>query len=97
MCRTLGETARRLSEYQGRPKSNGKPDNLMKHLTRVDYIRTHVVDLQKRFGLATAPLVSGMIVVGSPQPMEMIPIPGGKDAITVRQDNLAAVPWNDGY
>jgi hypothetical protein len=97
MCRTLGETARRLSEYQGRPKSNGKPDNLMKHLTRVDYIRSHVGDLQKRFGLATAPSVSGMIVVGSPQPMEMITIPGGKDAITVRKDNLIAVPWNEGY
>ena len=97
MCRTLGETARRLSEYQGRPRSNGKPDNLMKHLTRVDYIRTHVSDLQKRFGLSTAPSVSGMIVVGSPQPMEMITIPGGKDAITVRKDNLAAVPWNAGY
>src|SRR3546814_17989896 len=26
MCRTLGETARRLSEYQGKPKSNGKPE-----------------------------------------------------------------------
>lgn len=97
MCRTLGETARRLSEYQGRPRSNGKPDNLMKHLTRVDYIRTHVSDLQKRFGLSTAPSVSGMIVVGSPQPMEMITIPGGKDAITVRKDNLAAVPWDTGY
>lgn len=97
MCRTLGETARRLSEYQGRPRSNGKPDNLMKHLTRVNYIRTHVCDLQKRFSLSTAPSVSGMIVVGSPQPMEMITIPGGKDAITVRKDNLAAVPWDAGY
>ena len=97
MCRTLGETARRLSEYQGRPRPNGKPDNLMKHLTRVDYVRTHVGDLQRRFGLSGTPSVSGMIVVGSPQPMEMIKIPGGKDAITVRKDNFAAVPWNEGY
>lgn len=94
MCRTLGETARRLSEYQGKTKSNGKPDNLMKHLTRVDYVRKHAIDLQKRFGLAEVPSVSGMIVVGSPQPMEMITIPGGKDAVTIRKDDLANVRWN---
>lgn len=97
MCRTLGETARRLSEYQGKPKSNGKPDNLMKHLARVDYIRKHAVDLQKRFHLQELPSVSGMVVVGSPQPMETITIPGGKDAITVRKEGLVAVPWNEGY
>lgn len=97
MCRTLGETARRLSEYQGKPKSNGKPDNLMKHLTRVDYLRAHAGDLQRRFGLSSVPSVSGLIVVGSPQPMEMIKIPGGKDAITVRRENLTEVPWNEGY
>lgn len=96
MCRTLGETARRLSEYQGKPKTNGKPDNLMKHLTRVAYVRKHAVDLQKRFGLAKIPSVSGMIVVGSPQPMETIAIPGGKDAVTIRKDDLASVQWNGG-
>ena len=96
LCRTLGETARRLSEYQGKPKSNGKPDNLMKHLTRVAYVRKHAVDLQKRFGLAKIPSVSGMVVVGSPQPMETIAIPGGKDAVTIRKDDLASVQWNGG-
>ena len=97
LCRTLGETARRLSEYQGKPKSNGKPDNLMKHLTRVEYVRKHVADLQKRFNRAKTPSVSGMVVMGSPQPMEMITIPGGKDAVTVRKDGLTMVPWNRGY
>ena len=96
MCRTLGETARRLSEYQGKPKSNGKPDNLMKHLTRVEYVRKHAADLQKRFSLPKTPSVSGMVVVGSPQPMEMIAIPGGKDAVTVRKECLANVCWNSG-
>ncbi|MFM5955390.1 MAG: hypothetical protein ACKOPE_13955 [Novosphingobium sp.] len=94
LCRTLGETARRLSEYQGKLKTNGKPDNLMKHLTRVDYVRKHAADLQKRFGLPNKPSVSGMVVVGSPQPMEMIAIPGGKDAVTLRRDDLASVSWN---
>src|SRR3546814_11325594 len=86
----------RLSEYQGKPKSNGKPDNLMKHLTRVAYVRKHAVDLQKRFGLAKIPSVAGMVVVGSPQPMETIAIPGGKDAVTIRKDDLANVQWNGG-
>lgn len=51
---------------------------------------------QKRFGLAKIPSVSGMVVVGSPQPMETIAIPGGKDAITIRKDDLAGVQWNGG-
>ena len=97
MCRTLGETARRLSEYQGLTKANGKPDNLLKHLNRVDYVRTHAADLQRRLKLTHVPQVSGMVVVGSPQPMEMIAIKGGKDAITVRTEGLAQVPWNEGY
>lgn len=97
MCRTLGETARRLSEYQGLTKANGKPDNLMKHLNRVDYVRKHASDLQSRFKLKQLPQVSGMVVVGSPQPMEMIAIKGGKDAVTVRKESLAQVPWDEGY
>jgi hypothetical protein len=97
MCRTLGETARRLSEYQGITKTNGKPDNLLKHLNRVDYVRKHAADLQSRFKLTELPQVSGMVVVGSPQPMEMIAIKGGKDAVTVRKESLAEVPWNEGY
>lgn len=97
MCRTLGETARRLSEYQGIMKANGKQDSLLKHLNRVNYVRAHAADLQRRFKLTHLPQVSGMVVVGSPQPMEMIAIKGGKDAITVRTEALAQVPWNEGY
>jgi hypothetical protein len=36
--------------------------------------------------------ISGMVLVGSPQPMEMITIKGGKDAITIRAESLAEVP-----
>ena len=97
MCRTLGETARRLSEYQGITKANGKPDSLMKHLNRVDYVRKHAADLKNRFKLPRVPHVSGMVVVGSPQPMEMIAIKGGKDAVTVRKESLSQVLWDDGY
>ena len=97
MCRTLGETARRLSEYQGIRKANGDRDNLLKHLNRVDYVRKHAADLQKRFKMTELPQVSGMVVVGSPQPMEMIAVKGGKDAVTVRKESLAQVPWNEGY
>lgn len=97
MCRTLGETARRLSEYQGITKANGKPDNLLKHLNRVDYVRKYAADIQSRFKLTHLPKISGMVVVGSPQPMEMIAIKGGKDAVTVRKESLSQVPWDDGY
>jgi hypothetical protein len=37
LCRTRGEAARRLSGYRGKLTSKGKPDDLLKHLRRVEY------------------------------------------------------------
>ncbi len=97
LCRTIGETARRLSEYEGRLRANGKPDKMLRHLRRVFYARQHARDMQKRLDLACVPEIAGIMVVRAPQPMESMPRVGGNDARVVMLTNLAEVPWSIGW
>jgi len=96
-CRTLAETASRLSDYRGVHKKDGKPDNLMRHLRRVDYVRSHVADLAKRLKLSTEPKVHGLVIVDSPQPMAFLPSHSSPDARTMMLSDLKNVPWGKGW
>lgn len=93
LCRTLGETARRLSDYRGLRRQNGKPDNLLRHLDRVAYVRAHAADLAKRLKLETVPEVHGLVVVDTPQPMIFVQANLSPDARFVRRRDLARVDW----
>jgi hypothetical protein len=93
LCRTLGETARRLSDYRGQRRSNGKPDNLLRHLDRVAYVRAHAADLAKRMKLDAVPEVHGLVVVDTPQPMIFVEANPSPDARFVRRRDLTAVEW----
>lgn len=93
LCRTLSETARRLSEYRGLPLPNGKPDNLLRHLNRVAYVRQHAADLVKRNNLPEVPEVHGLVIVDAPQPMTFVIASESKDARFVRADSLAEIDW----
>lgn len=95
LCRTLGETTRRLSEYRGVETGKGKPDKMLKHLRRVTYIRDHASQLTQRLGLTETPKVSGLVVVRAPQPMEHFD-PDTPDGRVVMVDDLNAVPWAEG-
>jgi hypothetical protein len=97
LCRTIGETARRLSEYEGKLHANGKPDKMLRHLRRVEYARIHAGDLQKRLSLSATPEVSSILVVHAPQPMESFAENGNYDMRTVMLDNIAKVPWFAGW
>ncbi|MCP3463067.1 hypothetical protein [Bradyrhizobium sp. CCGUVB23] len=97
MCRTLGEAASRLSEYRGQVMKNGKPDKLLRHLQRVDYIRRHSAQLGKRLGLAAEPTVHGVMIVNSPQPMQQLAREYSKDSTVVMLDRIQSVPWTDGW
>jgi len=94
LCRTLGETARRLSDYRGQQRHDGKPDNLLRHLDRVAYVRAHVTDLAKRLKLAIVPEVHGLVVVDTPQPMIFVEANLSPDARFVRRRDLASVDWS---
>lgn len=94
LCRTLGETARRLSDYRGKRRRDGKPDNLLRHLDRVAYVRAHVADLAKRLKLETVPEVYGLVVVDTPQPMIFVETNLSPDARFVRRRDLVSVDWS---
>lgn len=66
LCRTLGETARRLANYQGRSDEKGRPDALLKHLRRVAFLRENAHDLSIRLGCSKTPRVCGLVVVKAP-------------------------------
>lgn len=97
MCRTLGEAASRLSEYRGRVLKNGKPDKLLRHLQRVEYIRGHSAQLGKRLGLTAEPTVHGVMIVNSPQPMQQLAGEYSKDSTVVMLDRIQSVPWTNGW
>lgn len=97
LCRTLGESARRISEYEGRTRADGKPDKMLRHLRRVAYARRHVADLARRMRLTMIPEVSGILVVRAPQPIEAMLSGADADASVVMLADLAAVPWDEGW
>jgi hypothetical protein len=94
LCRTLGETARRLSDYRGQQRQDGKPDNLLRHLDRVGYVRAHAADLAKRLKLETLPEIHGLVVVDTPQPMIFVEANPSPDARFVRRRDLATLDWS---
>ena len=93
LCRTLSETVRRLSEYRGLPLPNGKPDNLLRHLNRVAYVRQHAADLAKRNNLPDVPEVHGLVIVDVPQPMTFVIASESKDARFVQVGSLSELDW----
>jgi hypothetical protein len=97
LCRTLGEAARRLSEYRGQYTNNGKPDQLMRHLRRVDFLRANAPDLIQRLGLLSVPQVHGVLIVNAPQPMQQLQQEYSMDSTAVMLTKLESIPWSKGW
>jgi hypothetical protein len=70
--KTDGEIAEQLADFRGELRSNDKPDDLMKHLRRVDVISKHVPELMKFTGLENAPQIEGHLVFKHPVPMQFV-------------------------
>lgn len=92
ICRTEAEVASRLSEYRGRTKKNSKgkdvPDNLLRHLKRVQYLRDRAAQLAKTLKLSAAPELRGLLVVDCPQPMNFHMLEDVPDAASVFLDAI---------
>ena len=73
LCRTETEVAARLSEYRGRmlkdSKGREKPDKLLRHIRRVQYLRDRLPTLAKNLKLDSLHTVRGLLIVDAPQPM----------------------------
>jgi hypothetical protein len=97
LCRTLGESARRLSSYRGQRDEKGRPDALLRHLRRVEYLRTKAAHLVRRLKLSTTPHVHGVLVVNAPQPMQQLHFEYSADSTVTMLDELNGVPWSAGW
>lgn len=73
LCRTETEVAARLSEYRGQMiedrKGRHRPDKMLRHVKRVQYLRQHSNALCGRLKLTATPDVRGLLIVDAPQPM----------------------------
>ncbi|CAN5564890.1 hypothetical protein BH10PSE7_BH10PSE7_30450 [soil metagenome] len=68
--KTDGEIAEQLLDFRGGRDVAGKPDLLLRHLTRVEIISAHVPSVMKYLGLQERPNLEGHLVFKNPVPMK---------------------------
>ncbi len=72
-CRTEAEVSARLSEYRGRTttddKDREKPDKMLRHIRRAQFLRQHNQGTCRRLDIKAAPEIHALLIVDSPQPM----------------------------
>lgn len=94
LCRTEVEVAARLSEYRGRlvkdSKGREKPDKLLRHIRRVQYLRERVATLRHRMQLDASAEVRGLLIVDAPQPMNFYMLNRMEDAESAFLDAIDA-------
>jgi hypothetical protein len=92
LCRTETEIAARLSEYRGRmvkdSKGREKPDKLLRHIRRVEYLRARLSALAKNLKLEGLHAVKGLLIVDAPQPMNFHMLDELADAESVFLDAI---------
>jgi hypothetical protein len=98
LCRTAAEAAARMWEYRGDfvsdERGRQRPDKMLRHLRRVDYLRQYKERLPARLKLPGTPEVFGLLVVESPQPMNFHTLRSDADARSVFLDALEEFPFS---
>lgn len=94
-CRTEGEIAARMTEYQGGMRTNSrgveKPDKMLRHLRRVRYLRDNAARLGECLRLPGTPAVYGVMVMDAPQPMNFHALTEDPDATSCMLEDLVAL------
>lgn len=92
LCRTEIEVASRLSEYRGGmiedSRGREKPDEMLRHINRVRYLRENSAKLCGRLDLDEPPEVKGLLVVDAPQPMNFLLLHPTEETETVFLDRI---------
>ena len=95
LCRTEAEVAARMMDYAGKmrqdSKGREKPDKLLRHIRRVQYLRENAQRLGERLGLPRQPRIHGLMVVDAPQPMNFYMLEKNPDAHSCPLDDLIGV------
>lgn len=68
--KTPGEIAEQLADFRGQVRSNGKPDNLRKHLDRVERLTENLDALARYVDMPDLASVESHLVFRHPVPME---------------------------
>jgi hypothetical protein len=68
--KTDGEIAEQLGDFRGRLRRDGKPDYLLRHLNRIEVIRSHTSEVRKYARLQTEPKIESHLVFKNPVPMQ---------------------------
>jgi hypothetical protein len=94
LCRTETEAAARMSEYRGRTirdsKGREKPDKMLRHIRRVQYLRDRADAIAKNLKLPKVPEVKGLLIVDAPQPMNFHMLDELEDGESVFLDTIAS-------
>jgi len=94
VCRTEAEVAARMSEYRGRTirdlKGREKPDKMLRHIRRVQYLRDRADAIAKNLKLPTTPEVKGLLIVDAPQPMNFHMLDELEDGESAFLDTIAS-------
>lgn len=67
--KTLGEIAEQLSDYRGELNRKGKPDDLLKHLRRVEFLSARKDEVCKFLKIPNDVRLEGWVVFKNPVPM----------------------------
>lgn len=98
LCRTETEVAARLAEYRGRmvkdSKGREKPDKLLRHIRRVEYLRARLPALTKNLKLDGLQAVKGLLIVDAPQPMNFHMLDQMTDAESVFLDAIGSFKFD---
>ncbi len=98
LCRTESEVAARLSEYRGQmvadSKGKEKPDKLLRHIRRVEYLRARIPALAKTLKLDRLQAVNGLVIVDVPQPMNFHMLDQLADAESVFLDAVESFKFD---
>ena len=68
--KTFGEIAEQLAEFRGLIRPDGKPDDLRRHLDRIDVLTAHADKLAAFVGLGVSLKIEGHLVFKNPVPMQ---------------------------
>lgn len=69
-AKTAGEAAEQLSNFRGKANRRGKPDELAKHLGRVQWARENIALIARFLRLSEEPMVSDLVVFSRSVPMQ---------------------------
>lgn len=98
LCRSETEIAARLSEYRGRmirdSKHREKPDKLLRHIRRVEYLRARLPALAKNLRLDQLQAVKRLLIVDAPQPMNFHMLDRLADAESLFLDAIDTFNFN---